>query len=51
MAECHYFLGEQEKSIERYCQSYYLYKAIDNKEDCLIIRDEVKKRLNIEFKY
>ncbi len=51
MAECHYFLGEQEKSIERYCQSYYLYKAIDNKEDCLIIRDEVKKRLNIKFKY
>lgn len=43
IAECYYFLGNNEKSKELYRQAYYLYKAIGNEKSLKIIEMDIKK--------
>lgn len=51
MAQCHYFLGETEKSSELYFQAHYLYKAIDDKYNMNIIDNEIKDHINLDFDF
>ena len=40
-AECHFFLGNMEKSIDFYNQAYYLYKALGDNVNLAIITREM----------
>lgn len=51
MAECYHFLQKDELSEKLYYQAYYLYEAIENTDDQQIIKEEMKKYLNIEPKF
>lgn len=51
MAECLYFTGEKEESAALYFQAYYTYKAFKDETNCAIIKQEVKKYLNLEPSY
>ena len=49
LAECHYHLGNHDKSAERYRQAYYLYKAIEDESNLAILRVEAKDFLGLEL--
>lgn len=48
-AACYYFLGENEKSKELYLHSYYIYNAYGDAVNREIMRQEMKKYLDIEM--
>ena len=48
-AECHYFLGAEEKSKELYLQAYYIYKAYEDLSNQKNMRREMKEHLGIEM--
>lgn len=50
-AECHYLLGDDEKSRDLYQQAYYLTKAIGDNENTQIIKRKAKKELKLEFEF
>lgn len=50
-AECRYFMGEHEESEKLYSSAYYLYRAVDDLENLMILEQEAKERLNLEFKH
>ena len=50
-AECHYFLGNNEKSRDLYHQVYYLTKAIGDGDKLRIIKRKAKEDLNLEFEF
>ena len=45
LAECFYFTGNLEQSKEYYFQAYYLYKAVGDRRNLEIIRQEMEERL------
>lgn len=47
LAECHYHLGDHEKSAELYRQAYYLFKIIEDEHNLAIIRVEAKEFLGL----
>ena len=49
LAECHYHLGDHEKSAELYRQAYYLFKIIEDERNLAIIKVEAKEFLGIEL--
>ena len=49
LAECHYHLGNHDKSAERYRQAYYIYKAIEDENNLAILRVEAKDFLGLEL--
>lgn len=49
MAECYYHLGEKEQSRDLYYQAYYLCKAIDDRRNLAVIREEAHSYLGIVF--
>lgn len=49
MAECYFFLGVKEKSMDLYKQAFHLYRAIDNKRAAERIKTEVKEYFNNDF--
>ena len=50
-AECHFFLGNLEKSRGLYCQAYYLYEVLEDKDNLAIIAHEMRERLGLEMLY
>lgn len=48
-AECHHYLGDDDKSRDLYYQAYYLMKVIGNTANLQIIKRRAKKELNLEF--
>lgn len=51
IAECYHFLNQDEKSKAYYRQSFYLFKAIDNKRGLKIITDDAKKYFGDDFSF
>lgn len=51
LAECYYFLGENEKSRELYYQTYYLMKALGDEHNIKYVKADAKNYLNLEFEY
>lgn len=49
LAECHYHLGDHEKSVELYRQAYYLFKIIEDEDNLAIIKVEAKEFLGLEL--
>lgn len=49
LAECHYHLGEHERSVELYRQAYYLFKIIEDEDNLAIIKVEAKEFLGLEL--
>lgn len=49
LAECHYHLGDHERSKELYRQAYYLFKIIEDKRNLDIITVEAKEALGLEL--
>lgn len=47
LAECHYHLGDHEKSEELYRQAYYLFKIIEDEHNLAIIKVEAKEFLGL----
>lgn len=47
LAECHYHLGNHEKSAELYRQAYYLFKIIEDEHNLAIIKVEAKEFLGL----
>lgn len=47
-AECHFFLGNLEKSKHFYYESYCLYEILDDDVNRIIIAKEMKERLGLE---
>lgn len=41
MAECYHFIGDIEKSKERYCQAYALYSALDKRKNLAQLIKEI----------
>lgn len=50
IAECYHLLGDDEKSADLYYQAYYFYKGIGNERDRVLLREEAKKSLGIDFR-
>lgn len=48
-AECHYLLGNDEKSRDLYYQAYYLMRAIRDDDNAQKLKINAKKQLNLEF--
>lgn len=48
-AECDFFLGKKEESVERYREAFYICKVMGYEDDLQIIRTEAEKYLNILF--
>ena len=48
-AECDFFLGKKEESVERYREAFYICKIMGYEDDLQIIRTEAEKYLNILF--
>ena len=48
-AECHHFLGDDEKSRDFYFQAYYLMKVIGDNSNLQILKRKAKKEINLEF--
>ena len=48
-AECDFFLGKKEESVERYHEAFYICKVMGYEDDLQIIRTEAEKYLNILF--
>ncbi len=48
-AECFFFLGNKEKSKKLYQQAYYMYEALEDEVNKLIIRQEIKEHLCLEL--
>lgn len=51
IAECHHFLGEDNKSKDYYRQSYYIYKAIGDQRGAGVITAESKKYFGDDFSF
>lgn len=51
LAESYHFLGDDTKSKEYYCQTYYLGKVIGDEHNLQIIRDDAMKYLGIDFNH
>lgn len=49
LAECHYHLGDHERSVELYRQAYYLFKIIEDEDNLAIIKVEAKEFLGLEL--
>lgn len=49
LAECHYHMGEHERSVELYRQAYYLFKIIEDEDNLAIIKVEAKEFLGLEL--
>lgn len=49
MAECYFFCGDAEKSKEYYLQAYYTYLSLKDKIGIEEVKEEAKKRLNLDF--
>jgi len=49
LAECHYHLGDHERSEELYRQAYYLFKIIEDEDNLAIIKVEAKEFLGLEL--
>lgn len=49
LAECHYYLGDYERSEELYRQAYYLFKIIEDEHNLAIIKGEAKEFLGLEL--
>ena len=47
-AECHFFLGNTEKSRDFYDQAYFLYKTLGDKNNLTTMAREMKERLGSE---
>lgn len=47
LAECHYHLGDHEKSAELYRQAYYMFKVLEDERNLTIIRTEAKECLEL----
>lgn len=50
-AECQFFLGNLEKSIDLYTQAGYLYDILGNKRDLETIRKEMREHLKINLPF
>ncbi|MDE7218358.1 MAG: hypothetical protein K2O45_01850, partial [Oscillospiraceae bacterium] len=48
-AECQFFLGEREKSIELYIRAAYLLDIIGDKHNLEILRKEVWEHLGMDL--
>ena len=48
-AECHHFVGNDQKSKELYCQAFYLTKVIGHEANLQLLRENAKRYLNLEF--
>ena len=48
-AECHYFMGNTQKSKDIYRQAYYLMKVIGHQANLQVLRKNAKRDLNLEF--
>ena len=48
-AECHHFLGDDEKSRDLYYQSYYLMKVVGDSENAQILKRKALKDVNLVF--
>ncbi len=48
-AECDFFLGKREESVERYREAFYICKVMGYEDDLQIIRTEAEEYLNILF--
>lgn len=48
-AECHHFLGNNDKSRDLYYQAYYLMKAIGNDSNLHVVKKKAKKQVGLEF--
>lgn len=51
LAECYFFEGDHEKSRKLYCQAYCIYEAIGDVDNCLIMKQEAKDRLDLEISF
>lgn len=49
LAECHYHLGDHEKSAELYRQAYHLFKVLEDERNLAIIKTEAKEFLGLEL--
>ena len=47
MAECHHFLGEDDKSKQLYIKAYCFYQILGNERDLIALRDEAEKYLGL----
>jgi len=48
-AECHHFIGSNQKSKDLYFQAYYLMKVIKHEANLEILRENAWRDLNLEF--
>lgn len=48
-AECHHFLGNNNKSRDLYCQAYYLMKAVGNDRNLHVVKKKAKNQVGLEF--
>ena len=47
-AECHFFLGNLEKSKHLYYEAYYLYEILEDDTNRAIVEEEIKERLGLD---
>ena len=47
MAECHHFLGEDDKSKQLYIKAYCFYQILGNERDLIALRDEAISGANL----
>ena len=48
-AECHYFLGNNQKSKDLYYQAFYLTKVIGDEYNLQVLRENAKEYLELQF--
>lgn len=48
LAECYFFEGDYQKSKKLYYQAYCIYDAIEDEDNCVILKREMKNHLGLE---
>lgn len=49
LAECRFYLGQQEESLALYRQAFYLYQALGNEADLAFIREDIFRLHHTSF--
>ncbi|MDO5400492.1 MAG: helix-turn-helix transcriptional regulator [Eubacteriales bacterium] len=49
MAECYYYLGDEEKSRDLFYQSYYLFKAFGDGHNRELVKKDAQRCINLVF--
>jgi transcriptional regulator with XRE-family HTH domain len=51
MAECYFFLGDNEKSLDYYKRAYYLYEAVENQRALDKLKNEVAEHFGTDVTF